>query len=216
MLTTSDRLLILGVIAYSAFIFWLPLGLPYPTYKWWVSEAGPIEIAAPFLWLAAAAVLAVRIRPFTRRTLAFVVLFILFAAREDDLHKRFTSQGIFKLDYYKHGTDPAMVRVIAGMVALFFIGRCIYALIVVSIRFLLREGGLRSRSGKWLAVAWVMLIATKVVDRSKAVLGQIFGITYPPEIDWMVPSFEEGYESLAPVLFMASAWISQAERKYLS
>jgi hypothetical protein len=213
--TKSDRLLFIALAVYSVVLVALPLTLPKPILRWTFSETGPFEIGALMLWIVAACVLSVRIRPFTSRTLAFATIFLLFAAREADLQKAFTSQSILKLEYYRHSANPLWAKMIAGLVALIFVTLAAYV-VFVSARFLLREGGLRSRSGMWLALAWMVLVFTKILDRSKDLLMQKFGVSLPPEIELFMPALEEGFEAITPLLFIVSAWISQVERRHLS
>jgi hypothetical protein len=207
-------LLFIAVTVYAGVVVVLPLTLPKPMLSWAFSETGPFEIGALILWIVAAGVLIVRIRPFTSRTLAFATIFLLFAAREADLQKAFTSESILKLAYYRHSADPLLGKIIAGVVALLFVTLAAYALFV-SVRFLLREGGLKSRSGMWLAIAWTVLVFTKIVDRSKDWLMQKLGVTLPPGIELLTPALEEGFEVLVPFLFIVSARIHQVERDYL-
>jgi hypothetical protein len=189
--------------------------LPYEWIKPWLSETGPFEVGALGAWIVAAVVLSVRVRPFTARTLAFVVLSLLCAAREADLHKAFTQESISRLSYYRHSTAPFAEKLIGGSVALLFTGLLLYAAFVAA-RFLFRQGGLRSRSGTWLIVSAVLLVATKVLDRSYAVLAGNFAVWLPPAWQHVSAALEEGLEAVVPLAFACSAWISQNERRYLS
>jgi hypothetical protein len=210
----SDRALLIALAAYVALLAALPLLLPAPTLKRVLSESGPFEVGALLMWLAAAAALAVRIRPFTARTLAFTTLMLLFAAREADLQKAFTAESISRLHYYRRVAAPLSEKLAAAAVALLFLALVAYA-VFVCLRFLAR-GGLKSRAGMWLALAGVLLVATKLVDRTQAVLAGLFGIAVPPGSGQFMAAFEEGIEAVVPLLFAVSAWISQVERRYLS
>jgi hypothetical protein len=215
MLTSSDRLLLFGCLGY---VILLALGaalLPHAWTRPWLSETGPFEVVALAAWIVAAAVLSVRIRPFTSRTLAFVVVCLLCAAREADLHKAFTQESISRLSYYRHSTAPLAEKLMAGSVALLFIGLLLYAA-MVAVRFLFRDGGLRTRSGLWLIVSAVLLVLTKALDRSYAVLGGNLALWLPPLWQQITAALEEGLEGLVPLAFALSAWISQTERRYLS
>jgi hypothetical protein len=213
MLSRFDRALLCGLAAYTVGLVAIPLLLPAPVAKLVTSESGPFEVGALVLWLAAAVTLAIRIRPFTARTLAFAGLYVIFAAREADLHKAFTAESISRLSYYRHSAAPLAEKLAAGAFALLFLLLVAHAIWVCA-RFLLR-GGLRSRSGFWLAFAGVLLVATKAVDRTQAVLDR-FGTALPLDVARFVPALEEGLEAAVPLLFAVSAWISQAERRYLS
>jgi hypothetical protein len=215
MLASSDRLLLLGCLGYVSLLVLGAVLLPYPWIAPWLSETGPFEVGALVAWIAAAAVVAYRIRPFTLRTLAFVVLCLLCAAREADLHKAFTQESISRLSYYRRSAAPLAEKLMAGSVALLFTALLLYAA-VVAVRFLFREGGLRSRSGIWLIVSAALLVLTKALDRSYAVLAGNFALWLPPALQHVTAALEEGLEPVVPLVFALSAWISQTERRYLS
>ena len=215
MLLLSDRLLLWGCVVYACLLVLGAALLPYDWVKPWLSETGPFETGALAAWLAAAAVVALRIRPFTSRTLAFVVVCVLCAAREADLHKAFTQESMSRLSYYRKSTAPFIEKLLAGSVALLFVGLLLYALIVAA-RFLFREGGLRSRSGLWLIVSAVLLVLTKALDRAAGVIAESFMLSLPPLLQHVSAAIEEGLEALVPLAFALSAWISQTERRYLS
>jgi hypothetical protein len=215
MLASSDRSLLFGCLGYVVLLALGAALLPYAWTRPWLSETGPFEVAALVAWIAAAAVLASRIRPFTSRTLAFVVVCLLCAAREADLQKAFTQESISRLSYYRRSAAPRAEKLMAGSVALLFTVLLIYAALVAA-RFLFREGGLRSRSGLWLIVGAALLVLTKILDRSYAVLGENFGLWLPPIWHHVTAALEEGLEAVVPLAFAGSAWISQTERRYLS
>ena len=215
MLAPSDRLLLLACLGYAALLALGAALLPHDSIKPWLSETGPFEVAALVAWIVAAAVLAVRIRPFTSRTLAFALVCLLCAAREADLHKAFTQESISRLSYYRRSAAPLAEKLIGGSVALLFTALLLYAA-VVAVRFLFREGGLRSRSGTWLMVSAALLVLTKALDRSYAVLAGNFALWLPPVLQHVTAALEEGLEAVVPLALALSAWISQTERRYLS
>jgi hypothetical protein len=178
-------------------------------------ETGPLERIALVGWLGTAAVLVLRIRPFTSRTLAFTVTCLLCAAREADWQKAFTQESVSRLNYYRRSAAPLAEKLAAAAIVLLFIALMIYAA-VVTIRFLYREGGLRSRSGLWLFIGVCLLVLGKVLDRSAAVLAETLTVMLPPMVEHVRWALEEGLEAVTPVAFALSAWISQGERRYLS
>ena len=215
MLNRVDRYLLGAGVGYIVLLVLSAALLPYAWVKPWLSETGPFEVGALLAWIAAAAVLAVRIRPFTARTLAFVTICLLCAAREADLHKAFTQESISRLSYYRKSAAPFAEKLIAGCVALLFVALLAYAALV-TVRFLFRQGGLHSRSGFWLLLGAALLVFTKVVDRSAAVLAKFLMLTLPPVMQQVTAALEEGLEAAVPVAFAVSAWISQRERRFLS
>lgn len=215
MLTRVDRYLIGASAGYVALLIVCAAVLPYAWVKPWLLESGPFERGALLAWIAAAGVLAWRIRPFTSRTLAFVVICLLCAAREADLQKAFTLESISRLSYYRKSAAPLVEKLIAGSVALLFVALFCYAAVVAA-RFLFRQGGLHSRSGFWLMFGAVLLVLTKGLDRTAAVLTTIFDTSLPPLLQLLNAALEEGLEAIVPLAFAFSAWISQREHPYLS
>jgi len=214
-MNAADRVFAALLAAYAAMLAVLPLSMPPETLLWTFSEDGPFERASVFAWLFAAAVVVARIRPLGPRAWAFAALFIVFAAREADWHKAFTADSIFKRAYYRSGSAPFEEQLVAGMAALAFVALFV-GVLVVSVRFLVREGGWRSRSGGWLALGLGLLFFGKAIDRAPAILAVDFGVATPELVRLFVAAFEEGLESVVPVILGWSAWISQRERRYLS
>jgi hypothetical protein len=210
-----DRLVLGGVVAYVALLALAGLVLPDGWLEPLLVETGPLERVALAGWLGAAALLVLRIRPFTSRTLAFTLVCLLCAAREADWQKAFTPESISRLNYYRRGAAPLIEKLVAAAAVLLFIGLMIYAA-VVAIRFLYREGGLRSRSGLWLLIGACLLVLGKALDRSAGVLAETLAVTLPPLVEHVRWALEEGAEAATPLAFALSAWISQDERRYLS
>lgn len=215
LLKSIDRYLLAAVVGYAVLLVLCAALLPREWLKPWLAETGPFERGALLAWIGAAGVLVLRIRPFTGRTLVFTAICLLCAAREADLHKAFTLEGISRLSYYRKSAAPFAEKLIAACVALLFVALFAYA-IVVAARFLFRQGGLHSRSGLWLMLSGVLLVLTKVLDRTAAVLWTIFDTALPPVMRQVNAALEEGLEAVVPLAFAFSAWISQRERPYLS
>jgi len=213
-LTRYDRGLIALVVTYTIVLAILPFLLTPDTFRSMFSETGPFERLSLLAWIAAAAVVVVRIRPFGLTAAAFTTLYLLFAAREADLHKAFTTRSISKLNYYRDGTIPFEERFLAAIVSVAILCLIGYAIFVV-LRFLVARGGLRTRAGIWLALGGALLVFGKALDRSAAVLTQIAGVVRPQWMIGLTDSFEEGLELATPVLLAVSAWISQTHGVYL-
>jgi hypothetical protein len=204
-----------AIAIYCVLLMLVPLLLPDTTVRQAFSEEGPFEQLSIAAWLFAAGVILARIRPLGARAWMFVLTFVLFAAREADLHKAFTADSILKTNYYRHAVAPFEEKLIAAIVAIgaIVLFACVGAVIV---RFLWRQGGWRSRSGFWLLLGAVMVVLGKVVDRAPAVLALNFDMALPPAASLYVAAFEEGLEMLHPLILAWSIWISQTERRYLS
>ena len=151
----------------------------------------------------------------TPTNLAFALLGVLLAAREADWHKAFTTDSLLKTGYYRDMAAPLQEKVLAGLAAAVLIVLLVYVGVFVA-RFLLRQGGWRSRSGLWLAGAAVLIVLGKGIDRAPAVLLEEHGIALRPAARRTATAFEEGLELIHPLLVAWSVWMSQAERRYLS
>jgi hypothetical protein len=214
-ITAEDIKALLAIAVYTLMLCILPLVLPAQTFRWAFSEAGPFEVLSVPAWLFCAMVIFIRVRPLSRRAHAFAWLCIVFAARETDWHKAFTADSLLKINYYKHANAPFMEKLLAGMVALMAIALLVYVGLAV-MRFLFLQGGWRSRSGMWLMVGTVLVIAGKVLDRAPAILAEEYSVVLSPMMDHYAAAFEEGLEMIHPLILAWSVWISQMERRYLS
>ena len=213
-MTRFDKAVLVLVAAYAAMLALLPFTLAPGTFDAAFAETGPFERLSLLAWIAAAAVIVVRVRPYRTTAAAFTVLYLLFAAREADLHKYFTTSSISKLNYYRDGSIALSERVVAAIVAIAILCLIVYAAYVV-VRFLTARRGLSTRAGVWLLLGAGLLVFGKALDRSAAVLTEIFHVVRPQWLIGLTDSFEEGLELATPVLLAISAWISQTSGAYL-
>ncbi|MEO8408881.1 MAG: hypothetical protein ABI476_10670 [Oxalobacteraceae bacterium] len=211
----ADIRIAIAIVLYILLLALLPLLLSAPMFRFTFSEEGPFERLSIVAWIFTALVIVVRIRPLGSRAWAFALLCIVFAAREADWHKAFTAASILKINYYKHTVAPLGEKLAAATVALAAIALLAYVGFVVA-RFLLRQGGWRSRSGIWLLTGTVLVVLGKMLDRAPAVLAEDYGIVLSPLVDLYADAFEEGLEMIHPLILAWSVWISQIERRYLS
>ncbi len=211
----ADRLLVIVFVGYSLMLAILPLVLDPAVLRHTFSEEGVFERASILGWLLAAAAVLLRVRPLGMRAVAFAGLYLAFAAREADWHKAFTADSIFKTAYYRRTPAPFEEKLVAGLVALALVLLFAYTMFV-ALRFLVRERGWRSRAGAWLAAGLGLLFFSKAIDRAPAVLEVDYGIVLPALAKLYASAFEEGLESFTPVFMAWSAWVSQADRRYLS
>lgn len=214
-LTPADRQVGWASAAYVALLGLLAALLPQPAFEHAFSERGPFEQLSIVGWLLAALVVLLRIRPLGRRAAAFALLCALLAAREADWHKAFTADSLLKTAYYRDAAAPLAEKLLAGTAAVVLIALLVYVGLFVA-RFLLRQGGWRTRSGLWLAVAAVLVVLGKGIDRAPAVLLEEHGVALRPAARRAATALEEGLELLHPLLVAWSVWVSQAERRYLS
>ncbi|MES2536823.1 MAG: hypothetical protein V4632_13215 [Pseudomonadota bacterium] len=212
--TAADARVARATAVYILLLTLFPLMLSEPVFRYTFSEEGPYEQLSIAGWVLAALLILVRIRPLGLKAWTFASIFVMFAAREADLHKAFTVGSIFKSRYYLDAAAPIRDKLVSGIVAAGMIALVVYAGFVI-MRFLFRQGGLQSRTGFWLMLGTASFVLCKVVDRAPAILAEGYGITLPPLAMRYASAFEEGMELLNPLLFMWSIWISQTEKSPL-
>lgn len=213
-MNSSDRGLIAALLLYLAVLAVLPLVLSTPAFERFFSEEGPIEMASTLLWIAAAGVVLARVRPLGRRAWAFALLYLVFAAREAQLHRAFTADSMFKSSYYRRVAAPFEEKLVAGLVAIAILALLVYVFWVV-VRFLWTERGWRTRSGAWLLAGMALLVFSKVLDRAPAVLAEDYDLVLGPLAKRYFSAFEEGLEATLPLMLAFSAWIEGTRRRYL-
>lgn len=211
----ADIRIAIAIALYILLLALLPLLLPPADFRFTFSEEGPFEQMSIVAWIFTALIIVVRIRPLGPRAWAFALLCLIFAAREADWHKAFTADSMLKTNYYKHAIAPFGEKLAAATVALAAIALLLYVGFVVA-RFLLRDGGWRSRAGIWLIAGTTLVVLGKMLDRAPAVLAEDYGIVLAPIVDLYAAAFEEGLEVIHPLILAWSVWISQTERRYLS
>lgn len=211
----ADIGIAIAIALYILLLALLPLLLPSADFRFTFSEEGPFEQMSIVAWIFTALIIVVRIRPLGPRAWAFALLCMIFAAREADWHKAFTADSMLKTNYYKHAIAPFGEKLAAGTVALAAIALLLYVGFVVA-RFLLRDGGWRSRAGVWLIIGTALVVLGKILDRAPAVLAEDYGIVLSSIVDLYAAAFEEGLEVIHPLILAWSVWISQTGRRYLS
>lgn len=209
-----DRSFIAALLLYFAMLAVSPLVLSEPGFEHFFSEEGPIEIVSALLWIVAAAVVLVRARPLRRRAWAFALLYVVFAAREAELHRAFTADSMFKSSYYRRVAAPFEEKLVAGLVAIAIVTLLAYVIWVV-VRFLWKERGWRTRSGAWLLAGMALLVFSKVLDRAPAVLAEDYDLVVGPLVKRYFSAFEEGLEAIVPLMLAFSAWIEGTRKRYL-
>lgn len=195
--------------AYTAFLLVLPLAFAPESAKRILSETGPIEILSIVAWVVLAAQFAFSaFRPGVKWPMA--MLFAVFAAREADLHKSFTTQGMLKINYYTKSSAPLGEKAVAGIVALIIIGVLLYGGFLF-MRFLVLRSGWRSHAGRWLIFAGFLFALCKLLDRLPNVMLEEHGIAFPPLLDLYFASLEEGWELWVPLTLSWLAWSRKEE-----
>jgi len=207
----NERNFLLLSVAYTVFLLVMPILFSFASANWIISEQGPIERLSILAWLVVSAQFVFSgFRPQVKWPMA--LLFAAFAAREADLHKAFTTTGMMKITYYTRSAAPMSEKIIAGSVALVFIGLLLYGAWLF-LRFEIFRSGWRSHAGRWLILAGSLFFICKFLDRLPNVLLVEHGIALPPMVDLYCSVFEEGWELLTPVIL---AWVAWTQKEPLA
>ena len=190
---------ILMLVAVS--LLMLHSGLGQARSEWLFSEAGPFERLSEALWLAAALAAALMLRPLRWRVFSVSLVFLLLGAREADLHKAFTRDSVTKINYFLNGDYPLGERILAGLTLLAIVALAV-DLLIAAIRF--------ARENEFFAHAWScvtvlavgLLVALKVLDRTKSLLYEKFAIELAPVVARGIGPLEEGLECAMPLVFV--------------
>jgi len=213
--SAADLRIVWALLAFIVILMIMPLAMSADSLNFTFSEDGPFEIISPFVWVFAALLVLYRMKPMTPSAWAFFIGFLIFAAREADLHKKFTADGMLKINYYKHAVAPLTEKLIAGAVALtLVIGLLCMGYVIL--RFLFLKNGWRTRAGFFLIVSVALMVLTKIVDRAPNVLEVDYGIMVEPLLRRIALAYEEGLETITPLVFAWSVWIGRDERHYLA
>lgn len=127
-------------------------------------------------------------------------IFILFALRELDFHKRFTTMGIFKSKFYISDSVPLTEKFFASLV-LIFLFVVVYLLIKKHSKTYLAE----LKSGNMIAVSIFISIALVFISKSIDGLSRKLsglGIAISSQSDKFAASVEEVFELGIPVMFL--------------
>lgn len=126
--------------------------------------------------------------------------FILFAFRELDFHKKFTTMGIFKSKFYLSPQVPVVEKFFASMVLMLLL---LIAYLIVKNHGKSFWQGIRERNffALTLSLPILLLIVSKSIDGLARKLSGL-GIEVSHNIDRFASSVEEVFELGIPVMFL--------------
>lgn len=202
-LTAAGRVALVAILLYAAVLVAMAVGLPPETFKPLFTESGPFEQMSILLWLLLGLVLLLPLGLPTAPRLAMAALALLFAAREADLHKRYTSMSLAKIKFYLSPDVALPEKLLGGLVLLGSVALIVY-LAHKLYRYVRYGQGLRSSPGQVMVLAALMLPVSKVIDRFSSQLYEMFEIVLPPLLQRLIAAFEEGMEMAMPVLFLVA------------
>ena len=168
-----------------------------------VSEEGPLEWGAAIGWLLLAP-LVLWSGGRGRRALALGGVSLLFAAREFDLHKFIAGNSFLKINFYRGGTVAPHDKLLGAAIALAVLAAVLYGLGAGTLAFV--RGRLwRTAWGRLVVLAFAMLLLSKLLDRTPAILKD----EWHRPLDWtpshLVTVHEEWLECFVPLCLAAAA-----------
>lgn len=190
--------------ALLAVLLWLSLAPAQVMHV--MREGGPIEGMTEILYFVLAAVLwlSPRAAGEWRTTLTLSVMLAAAGAREMDLHKYWTGTSVLKVSFYLRDA-PLHQKIVAFV---------ILALIAAAAIHLLRQHGkelwqrLKAREPVACSIAlfFITMAISKVLDRSINVLAEDFGIASSASVLALVSALEETVELALPVMAGLARW----------
>lgn len=177
--------------------------LPEATVQRWTAEDGPVENLTVFLYIvAAAALVAANAKLPKGLALVLAIAMLAFAARESNWHRDFTGTSMLRVSYYL-GSAPlahklASLGVLLPVLAAFaWLGWALVA-------HLRRHGPARTPANFAIATFLVVLVFSKAVDRSVALLVQDFGVAGAADWKTLQLAIEEPLEMMLPVIVLVA------------
>lgn len=188
--------------------------LPLDAQTYWLSEDGPVEMSSAIAYVICAAIMCiVGGKTFITRYYYLVGITLLFAMRELDFDKRFTTMGVLKSRFYLSDQVPLTEKLIGACVVgllLFFVYKIVSNHAKPFIQGLLRLD--KVQIGAALVVTF--LVVSKSMDGIDRKLGDI-GIQVSADFAEKAETFEETMELGIPLLMMAT-FAAYRQRKLTS
>lgn len=189
------------VTSIVAFIAWavLPLDVIFPI----IHENGPIEsMTIVFYFAAIACIWLSKIKlystPFIRILCTIAIL--AMAAREADLHKVIEGVNVLKVRFWT-GDSPISYKLITAATLLPMIFSVLY-LLLTFYKPVLKAARQYVASAVTLVTFFILIVITKILDRSLDVVTQILSWDSPRWVTALQNSLEESLEMLLPILLI--------------
>ncbi|MEF7612829.1 hypothetical protein V4F39_02830 [Aquincola sp. MAHUQ-54] len=182
------------------------LALPRDTVIDLIHEGGPIENLTVLLYVLAVAALWWVGGPADERLgrIGVGVMLLAFAARELDLHKALTGTSVLKVSFYLRDA-PLHQKLIALPIVLAIAAAGLWLLVRFA-KPVWQQLRLRRPLAVTVAAFIVTLVATKIIDRSFAILAEDFGIVMSASVDTVLSALEEIGECALPVIAAVGVW----------
>jgi len=174
------------------------------------SEQGVFERMSPVVWCLSALYLLWKWRDHTAKYFIYALTFFIFAGREYDIHKAFTSDSFLKINFYKNGIGPE--QIFGGMAALTVISLIVSTILIMTRDVVLRKGYV-FLSGQLFIAGFSVLALSKILDRTPSVLRKDYDILLSVKFDLMLQALEEGFEFFGPLLILLAFVIEFSTKK---
>lgn len=168
-----------------------------------VSEEGPLEGAAALAWLLLAPLVLWR-GGLSRHAVSLALVCAVFGARELDLHKIVAGTSFLKTNFYRGDAVGMHDKLIGGALALAVLAIVAYGL-VVNARAFLRRRAWRSSWGRIVVLAVALLVLSKLLDRTPAILKDEWHAPLGWTASHLVTVHEEWLEAFVPIALAAAA-----------
>ncbi len=195
-LTGALLLFIAAMVAFG-------VGLDEETRTAIFAESGPFETASEWFWFLLAGLCFWHLDAGARYRLALGTAAALAAMREAEWHKQFTTDSLFKTNYYEAADISLAEKIPAGIVAVAAIVLVGY-LGVRAVRLLLGRHQWREPWGFVTLLGAGILPVIKVVDRLPNLLIEKADTALPGSVVAVMSTLEEGVEMVLPLIFVAA------------
>ena len=181
-----------------ALVLWLCLTPPDVMHV--MREGGPIEGLTEKMYFALAVALWLSPRQAGewKATLALTILLAACGAREMDLHKAFTGFSVLKVSFYLQ-ERPLGTKLIAFAIVATVALAALY-LLKTHGRVLWQRVKVKEPVAFTIAIFFITMVFTKILDRSVNILDQDFGISTSESILALVSAMEETIEMSLPMI----------------
>lgn len=190
-----------GLVAALALAAWMLWYVGGATRVFEVTrENGPVELATALIYFAAGAGVWALRRPGDswRSVAALSVVLIAFGAREMDWHKVWTGLSVLKISFYL-GPAPLPHKLLGGL-AVLAAGTALVCLLARHAGAAWRGLQRRDPVAATTACFVLVLVVSKVLDRSVNVLAEDFQVVTSQDVHALVSSLEEILELGLPLL----------------
>ena len=196
---------------YWALVLHVAVFAPLDLANFLFSESGTFEIFSPYLWFLLAIVcLCARFNVLTR--LATAATAVLFGLREMDLHKSLFSMSFLKTNFYRSDVIPLSDKLLGAAICLFLLLLAFY-LGKTFLRHLHQLPRPWPVAYGYTVLAFVLLVASKFIDRLNAQLDELFNITLSERSAVIIQSLEESTEIVLPILLCIAVFLYQPKSK---